>query len=160
MGSGGHARSGPAPDPNAIRRDRPADQATWITLPEPRTGPAPAWPLTEGTKREDAMWSRLWATSQARMWETLGLTDEVGLYVRTFCEAAAVEASAPLRTLVLRQMEGLGLSAAGLSRLRWRLPTGDPAPTKEATTTNDRRRSSTVKDRFKVVAIEDHRKAG
>ena len=104
------------------------------------------------------MWARLWATSQAHQWETLGITDEVALYVRTFCEASQLEASAPVRTLVLRQMEGLGLSAAGLARLRWKLPTQTETP--EATKTNDRRPASSVKDRFKVVAIEDHRKAG
>ena len=152
MGSGGHARSGPAPDPNAIRRDRASDQAAWVTLPAPRTDPAPAWPLTESTKREDAMWSRLWATSQAHQWLALGLTDEVALYVRTFCEAAALEASAPMRTLALRQMEGLGLSAAGLSRLRWKLPGTET--TTEATRTNDRRPASSVKDRFKVIQGE------
>lgn len=149
MPSGGHARSGPPPDPNAIRRDRSGDSATWITLPEPRTGPPPTWPLTESTKREDAMWTRLWSTSQAQMWEKLGLTDEVALYVRTFCEAASLEASAPMRTLALRQMEGLGLSAAGLSRLRWRLPTTD-TPTTEATKTNGRRRTS-ASARFEVI---------
>jgi len=148
MPSGGHARSGPPPDPNAIRRDRPSDQAGWVTLPAPRTGPPPTWPLTESTKREDAMWGRLWSTSQAAMWETLGLTDEVALYVRTFCEASQLEASAPLRTLAVRQMEGLGLSAAGMARLRWKLPGAEPV--KEAAK-NDGRRASSAKDRFKVI---------
>ena len=157
MPGGARANSGPPPDPNAIRRDRPSDRATWVTLPAPRTEPAPAWPLTESTKREDAMWSRLWATSQAHMWEAMGLTDEVALYVRAFCEASQLEASAPVRTLVLRQMEGLGLSASGLARLRWKLPTADTV-TQEATRKDDRRPASTVKDRFKV--IEGTAKAG
>ena len=149
---GARMRSGPPPDPNAIRRDRPSDQASWVTLPTPRTDPAPAWPLTESTKREDAMWSRLWATSQAHQWLALGLTDEVALYVRTFCEASQQESSAPLRTLVLRQMEGLGLSAGGLARLRWKLPDGT-ATTREAPK-SDGRRASSVKDRFKVIQGE------
>lgn len=38
--------SGPAPDPVALRRDRPQDQAGWRTLPAGgRTGATPKWPL-------------------------------------------------------------------------------------------------------------------
>jgi len=149
MPSGGHARSGPAPDPNAIRRDRRSDQATWLTLPTKREGEAPAWPLTESTKREDAMWARLWSTPQATQWEAQGWFDEVALYVRTFCEAAEREASPAIRTLVLRQMEGLGLSAAGMSRLRWRIGT---ETAKEAP---KRGRSGTIdKARFSVIQGE------
>lgn len=151
MPSGGHARSGPPPDPNAIRRDRPGDLAGWVTLPAPRSGPVPDWPLTETTKREDAMWARLWVTPQAAMWDRLGLRDEVALYVRTFCEAAERDATANIRTLALRQMEGLGLSAAGMARLRWKLA-AEAASTREATTV-DRRRPS-AKDRFKVIQGE------
>ena len=150
MTSGGHARSGPAPDPNAIRRDRKADQATWLTLPGPREGLVPPWPLTESTKREDAMWARLWASPQATQWEAQGWHDEVALYVRTFCEAAEKDASPAVRTLVLRQMEGLGLSAAGMSRLRWRLSNGQPA--KEAPKRD--RRSTIDKARFTVIPGE------
>lgn len=150
MPSGGaRARSGPAPDPNAIRRDRRSDQATWLTLPAKREGDVPAWPLTESTKREDAMWARLWATPQATQWEAQGWFDEVALYVRTFCEAAEREASPAIRTLVLRQMEGLGLSAAGMSRLRWRIGTETvrEAPKRD-------RRGTIDKARFTVIPGE------
>lgn len=45
--------SGPPPDPNALRRDRPSDQATWTTLPaEGRTGEPPEWPLLDVQPRE------------------------------------------------------------------------------------------------------------
>lgn len=143
---GARARSGPPPDPNALRRDRPSDKAGWLTL-HPRTGDAPAWPLTESTKREDAMWARLWLTPQASQWEALGLRDEVAAYVRVFCEATEKDASPALRTLMLRQMEGLGLSAAGLARLRWRIA---PADAPEAKPTNGSRRTST-RSRFKTI---------
>jgi hypothetical protein len=95
------------------------------------------------------MWARLWATPQAHMWESMGITDEVALYVRTFCEASALEASAPARTLALRQMEGLGLSASGMARLRWKMPSTDTATT-EATRKDDRRRPS-AKDRLRLI---------
>ena len=149
MPSGGHARSGPPPDPNAIRRDRKSDQAGWLTLAGPREGPVPAWPLTESTKREDAMWARLWATPQSSQWEAQGWHDEVALYVRTFCRASASDGSTADRTLVLRQMEGLGLSAAGMSRLRWRFG-GEPA--KEAPRRD--RRGTIDKARFTVIPGE------
>ena len=158
MTSGGHARSGPPPDPNAIRRDRKSDQLTWLTLTGNREGPAPAWPLTESTKREDAMWARLWTTPQATQWEAQGWHDEVALYVRTFCRASAQDGSTADRTLVLRQMEGLGLSAAGMSRLRWRLPTTDTAPVRKEARTRDARRASD-KARFQVIEGEA-KKAG
>ena len=151
MPSGGaRARSGPPPDPEAIRRDRPSDQAGWLTLPAKREGPLPDWPLTESTKREDALWARLWTTPQATQWEALDLTDEVALYVRTFCEASQLEAKADGRTLVLRLREGLGLSTAGLARNRWRIGTNTP----EATQKHDRRPASPDKSRFKVLQGE------
>lgn len=158
MPSGGHANSGPPPSADAIRRDRPGDQATWVTLPEKREGPPPPWPLTESSKREDAMWSRLWATPQATQWEAMRVTDEVALYVRAFCEAAEPGAKADVRKLSLELMATLGLSTVGLARRRWRLPgTATPA-TKEATPRDDRRRTS-AKDRLKVIALSERRTA-
>lgn len=48
MASGGaRARSGPPPDPTALRRDRKSDSAKWVILPaEGRQGPTPEWPLS------------------------------------------------------------------------------------------------------------------
>lgn len=144
---GSSARSGPAPDPNALSRDRKTD-AGWTTL-YPRTGDVPAWPLTESSKREDAMWSRLWTTPQATQWEALGLVDEVATYVRTFCEASVVDGSVNARTLVLRQQETLGLSMPGLQRNRWRISTDELAKP-EAARTDDSRRAA-AKSRFKTI---------
>lgn len=147
---GARANSGPPPDPTAIRRDRPSDQATWVVLPEPRQGPPPPWPLTESTKREDAMWVRLWGTRQAVLWEANGWQDEVALYVRNFCKASELDGSNDARTLALRQMEGLGLSGAGLARLHWRLtPLDELAPRKGARSSDARRASA--KARYTVI---------
>ena len=42
---GARVVSGPPPDPNALSRDRPSDQATWTMLPgEGRIGDPPSWP--------------------------------------------------------------------------------------------------------------------
>lgn len=43
---GARVNSGPPPDPNALRRDRPSDKDGWTTLPaEGRKGRTPKWPL-------------------------------------------------------------------------------------------------------------------
>lgn len=45
---GARVNSGPPPDPNALRRDRPSDKNGWITLPAGGyDGPIPDWPLLE-----------------------------------------------------------------------------------------------------------------
>ncbi len=150
MPSGGHAFSGRAPDPTALRRERPSDKLTWLTL-YPRLGDTPPWPLAgESTKPEDAMWARLWATPQATQWEANNYHDEVAAYVRTFCEATKPDASPAMRTLMLRQMEGLGLSAAGLARLRWRIAT-EPVAAPEVKRPNGSRRTAAQRSRFDVI---------
>lgn len=117
---GGHGNSGPAPDPNAMRRDRASDLASWVTLPESgREGLAPAWPLPRPTAPEKRMWEREWQRPQAVMWERLGLGDEVALYVRTFIRAQAKDAAATLIGRAMQLQESLGLSTTGLARRRW-----------------------------------------
>jgi hypothetical protein len=112
--------SGPAPDPNALRRDRKDDRAQWVHLPAAgRPGPAPDWPLIRPTKRELALWEREWARPQAIMWERNGQAIEVALYVRTFVRAEAPRAPVDARRLVRQFMDGLGISATGLRTNRW-----------------------------------------
>lgn len=48
---GARVNSGPAPDPNALRRDRKSDQGQWRTLPSKCSRKAPAWPLLEDVTR-------------------------------------------------------------------------------------------------------------
>jgi hypothetical protein len=142
MASGGaRARSGQAPDPNALRRDR--NEGEWLVLPASgRVGRAPAWPLTKQTAREKTLWTRLWKLPQAIQWERAHQELEVGLYVRTLMEAESIGAPAALRTLVRQQAEGLGLSIPGLARNRWRIkhvePTANEAPA-DASTSSKRR---------------------
>src|SRR5690606_6396291 len=70
MPSGGaRVRSGPPPDPNALRRDRKSD-GEWTILPaEGRAGDPPTWPLRGQSEREAELWSALWAKPQAVQWE-------------------------------------------------------------------------------------------
>ncbi len=119
MTSGGaRARSGPAPDRNAVRNGRAG--ADWVRLPASgRKGEPPAWPLPRPTPREKAVWAAEWARPQAIMWEASGQQLEVAIYVRTLREAEKAGATSAMRTLLLRMQEHLGLSQPGLARNRW-----------------------------------------
>ena len=120
---GARARSGPPPDPHALRRDR--DASTWTRLPSHREGDPPAFPLARPTRRERTVWARLWTRAQAVMWEALELEDQVAMYVRALVAAEDRGASVAARTLLLRQEESLGLSPAGLARNRWIIAADD-----------------------------------
>ena len=116
---GSSSRSGPPPDPNALRRDR-KDDAGWTHLPSVgRQGDAPPWPLTRPKARERVLWENEWKRPQAVMWEANEQQLQVALYVRCLAEAEKPNAATPLRTLVKQQEEILGISLAGLRANRW-----------------------------------------
>lgn len=128
MTSGGaRARSGPPPDPNALRRDRKTD-GEWTLLPaEGRAGDPPVWPLTEQVPREVELWASLWCRPQAVQWEALGQQIEVALYVRRLGEAELPESTTALGTLVRQMADALGLTIPGLRVNRWKIA-GDDKP--------------------------------
>lgn len=149
---GARTRSGPPPDPNALRRDRKSDRAGWLILPvEGRLGAPLVWPLTEPTSRELEVWGAEWRRPQAVEWDRAGQEAEVALYVRTFVAAESPQATAALRTLVRQQMDSLGITAPGLARLRWRigLPPGSAdapeTPAAPRRTDSARRRVANLK---------------
>lgn len=159
MASGGaRATSGPPPDPMALRRDRPSDQAGWTNLPpEGRKGEDPPWPLPavadmseQHAERERDVWWSLWQKPQAVQWERLGLDHEVALYVRRAVEAEQPGAPVALGTLVRQLGEALGLTPVGMLRLRWRI-----APVIADNTASARRpatpRRKSPRRRLKVV---------
>ena len=117
---GGHARSGPAPDPTALRRER--DSGEWTTLPAGgRPGLAPEWPLAGLSPRELAIWERLWELPQAVMWERLRQEFEVALYVRQLERFERPKSPIILGTLVRQMADSLGLTTPGLRANRWRI---------------------------------------
>lgn len=119
---GARARSGPAPDPEALRRDRADDAAGWTTLPAAGySGPVPEWPLTEASERELELWERAWRRPQAERWACMQLEDGVALYVRSLVIAEAPGATSKALELVIRQQEYLGLSIPGLLRNKWKI---------------------------------------
>lgn len=144
---GARARSGPAPDPNALRRDRPSDAAEWIVLPaEGRAGDPPEWPMADPFDRELELWAQLWTKPQAVAWDHLGLHFEVALYVRRLCEAEQHMSSVNLSTLVRQLGDSLGITTPGMRANRWRIGDAASAEKKPATA-----RRTAARDRFKVV---------
>src|SRR5688500_18373277 len=120
MPKGGHARSGPPPDPNALRRSR--DVGEWVTLPaEGRPGDPPDWPLPTCSEREQELWRIMWRKPQAIMWERNGQHLDVALYCRRFAEAEEPDSPVNLSTLVRQMQDSLGLSTPGLRSNRWRI---------------------------------------
>jgi len=145
---GARARSGPAPDPNALRRDR--DAGEWTVLPaDGRLGVTPDWPLTEESVREAELWADLWRKPQAIMWERFGQDVEVALYVRRLTEAELMDSRVNLSTLVRQMADSLGLTTPGMRANRWRI-TAEEAP-RPATTGRAAPARSSSRSRLKVI---------
>ncbi|MFF1547144.1 hypothetical protein [Streptomyces sp. NPDC058291] len=117
---GARTRSGPAPDPTALRRER--DAGEWTILPaEGREGAMPDWPFEDESVREAVLWATMWAKPQALMWERYGQELEVALYVRRLAEAEKPESAVVLSTLVRQMADSLGLTTPGMRGNRWRI---------------------------------------
>jgi hypothetical protein len=145
---GARTRSGPAPDPNALRRER--DAGEWTILPaEGREGATPDWPFEEQSVREAVLWERLWGMPQALMWERYGQDLEVGLYVRRLAEAEKPDSAVVLSTLVRQMADSLGLTTPGMRGNRWRVDRlseedetlSDPTPSTAPTSARARLRA-------------------
>lgn len=134
MPSGGlRPGSGRPPKENSRAKERAAraaaragipfvDDGDWLTLPrEGRKGNPPAWPLTKASTRERELWRREWKRPQATAWERLCLDSQVAIYVRTLARAEQDESAIGLLNLVRQQQDGLGLTAAGMKMLHWRI---------------------------------------
>ena len=152
MPSGGaRARSGPAPDPMALRRDRKSDKDGWTLLPaEGREGDPPPWPLLGQSEREADLWISYWAKPQAVIWERDHLTEVVALFVRQFVEGEEPKASAENRKTVRMMFADLYLTPDSMARARLRVAADEVAekrvePVKRAT----------ARDRLKVVDSAD-----
>jgi hypothetical protein len=149
---GARARSGPPPDPNALRRDRKSD-AGWSVLPsEGRDGDAPEWPLMDQSEREAELWRAFWRKPQAILWERNAQVFEVAMHVRCFAEAEQPAAATPLRTLVRQQADALLLTMPAMLAARIKIA-GDEVAVKRATAdapsevrTSSRSRLKAVKD--------------
>ena len=150
MTSGGaRARSGPAPDPNALRRDRAGD-AAWVTLPaEGFQGDVPAFPLADALTAEVELWEILWRKPQAFMWAKLGLEFQVASYVRAYLRSVTGE-NPPVGLLapVLRMAEEIGLSLPGMARLNWKFAEDELGARRSEPV---RKSGSSAKDRLRAL---------
>ncbi len=157
MPSGGaRTRSGPPPDPNALRRDRKSD-GEWTVLPvDGRAGDPPDWPLVEHedpdwAERELELWRVLWAKPQAVMWERLGQELEVAQYVRRLVEVEQPGARANLHTLVRQLGDALGLTIPGMHNHRWRIGEAGAAKPGRAARASAAPARRSARDRFQVI---------
>lgn len=128
MASGGRrARSGPAPDP--LSRTSLVNGREFTVLPLVHGVVVPEFPLDEQSGFERRLWAALWVKPQAVMWDRLGLVVQVAAYVRAFAESVLPEASAGLKTAVLRMEAELGISTSGMLQNGWVLevPAADGA---------------------------------
>lgn len=121
MPSGGaRARSGPAKDPTALRRER--DGFSSLRLPlDGRPGDPPDWPSSQAapSARMKRAWTELWRLPQAVAWERLRMFEQVAVYVRCMVAAEAPHASAADRRLAAQLMPPLGLTHDGLAKNGW-----------------------------------------
>lgn len=134
MPSGGHGR-GPAADPNSARSERRKDTAGWTSLPAEGRGKrarAPKFPLVGMTEVESDFWVVLWKKPQAVMWERMGMQLQVAAYTRAFLESVSGDASAGLKTAVLRMEGELGISLPGMHQMRWKFAEDEVAVKRSA----------------------------
>lgn len=142
---GARPRSGPAPDPNALRRERDGDQ--WRELPASgREGDPPEWPLPGLSDAERDLWSDLWSLPAAVVWEEQRQELQVALYCRRLVEYWQPNAPVSLGTLVRQLAEDLGANQTGMTRYRWRVGSSEKPKVKPAA------RRSSSKAKLKVVA--------
>ena len=108
---GARARSGPPPDPNALRRSRKSDPA-WTKIPASGRGdaPAPEWPLVEPSDRELALWESWWREPVAVLWDESHSLYYVAFTVRMFAEAELPKARTEDRKSLNQMMANLFLT--------------------------------------------------
>lgn len=135
MTSGGaRARSGPARDPNALRRDRKDDLAGWTTLPaEGRLGDPPPWPLVDRpSDLESEVWAQFWSKPQAIIWERDQIFEPVAMFVRQYIEGMARKASAENRKTVRMMFADLYLTSDSLAKAHMRISSDELAEKRDA----------------------------
>ena len=116
---------GPAPDPNALRRDR-KDDVGWTTLPAAsRAEVAPVWPLPTASERELEMWGLTWRRPQALLWSLNGQQWEVAVFVRRSVEAEAPESPVTLGGLVQKLADALLLTIPAMHKARVKIATDE-----------------------------------
>lgn len=149
VSGGARARSGPAPDPTALRRDR-KDDKEWLTLPLRFEGEIPEFPLSGASAAELGLWASLWEKPQASMWAALDLGLQVAAYVRAFLRSVEPDAAVGLISPVLRMEAELGISTVGMNALRWKFAADELAEKREGRSAGSA--AAGVRDRLGAVS--------
>lgn len=145
MPSGGHANSGPPPDPNSLKTAKRG--LTFTALPaEGYAGEVPEYPLPrvpvydiwfEGKERhkeldleatehrferELELWAWAWRTPQAAAWaKEPWRGDSVAMWVRTRAICESGDATAADKNSLHRFADQIGLTPAGLAYNGWKI---------------------------------------
>lgn len=136
---------GPAPNPNAIRRNNRGD---WRTLPARCDLEAPAWPLPGQTDAEADLWAHLWTLPQAVIWHEQRAERVVARYARLSALASSTYedpetgqqtpgGKAADQAVVIRLEDGLLLTPDKLIKARMLIADGQAAPSTAAATGTD-----------------------
>ncbi len=127
---GGHARSGPTPDPNSLRgAKRPAG----ITLPAAGyDGEVPRFPLPDKTYDEGSLREWAWRMPQAAQWaKEPWRWANIALWVRMYIRVATGEAKGGDNAACLRLADEIGLSTSGLKHNSWTISRDEVAEKRE-----------------------------
>jgi hypothetical protein len=116
-----------APDPNALRRDRPSDPAWTQLVPRAADAPVPDWPLTEASPRELELWAREWQRPQADQWIANDEAQGVALFVRLLAQGEKPGAPVTIHKYLREWRHELGISANGAATRRWKMPAAGQA---------------------------------
>lgn len=121
MPSGGHARSGPRPDPNSLNSAKRG--ITFIDLPaDGYQGEIPEFPLPDCGPREAELWAWAWRLPQAEVWAVEPWRQHaVAMWVRTATVCESEIASAADKGSLHRFADQIGLTPAGMAFNGWRV---------------------------------------
>lgn len=148
MPKGGHANSGPPPDPNSLKSARRG--LTFVALPAAGyDGEIPDFPLSPASARELALWAWAWRTPQAAMWAAEPWRQHsVALWVRTAAICESGDATAADKNSLHRFADQIGLTPAGLAFNGWKIAAdqlaekrAERAPAPSAPSAKDRLRA-------------------
>lgn len=154
MSSGGRrARSGPAPDP--LSRTSLVNGREFTALPLSHSVTVPPFPLDEQTSFESYLWAELWVKPQAVMWERLGLVVQVAAYTRAFSESVLPEASAGLKTAVIRMETELGISTSGMLQNGWVIETPAVTGASSSPRAGEKKRQTPTGSWLEAVTVEE-----
>lgn len=151
MPSGGHARSGPPPDPKSGRSERRGIQ--FNALPsEGYAGEAPDFPLPGCTFDEKSLWLWAWKQPQAAAWaKERWRWPNVALWVRTFIRCAGEDAKAADVNSLHRLADEVGMTTTGLRLNGWKIAADEVAAKRPATRREPDADPDDVRGRLTVV---------